>query len=411
MIRILHTADWHLGQTLRGHSREAEHRAAFAAMRAIIVEREVDALVVAGDVFDTLNPSGESTRLLYETLAGFAAARPGLRTVLTAGNHDAAGRLEAAAPLFAAFGIEVVGNVRWRDGRIDGARHLVSLRDAAGRDSAEVLAVSYPTATCLPPLGRLDMEGDSPVARAVADLYARLGEATRPWRRGLPLIATGHLHVQGGEESEGAERRILVGGQHAAPLSVFPEDTAYVALGHLHKPHWVQAGRVRYAGSLFPLSATELVYRHGVTLLTGDGDGFSAEHIALPRPVPFLRLPAGGEMRAGELADHLSALALPPDLPPERRPFVQVRLAREGLGPGFREEIDSVAARFPVRLVDVRLADAAAPESKGMPGAGALARLAERDPEDLFRLAFERQHSRPPGAAHLEAFHRAAAGS
>jgi exonuclease SbcD len=408
MIRILHTADWHLGQTLRGHSRETEHQAAFAALRDIVVTREVDALVVAGDVFDTLNPSGESTRLLYGTLADLARARPGLQVVLTAGNHDAAGRLEAAAPLFSAFGISVAGNVRWRDNRPDAARHHFVLRDPEGREAAELLAVSYPTATCLPTLARLEDEAGSPVVRAVAELYAALMDGVRPLRRGLPLIVTGHLHVRGGEESEGAERRILVGGQHAAPLSIFPEDAAYVALGHLHKPHFVQPGRVRYAGSLFPLSATELIYQHGVTLLTGDGAGFTAEHIPLPRPVPFLRLPETGEMAAGEVGDRLKALGLPADLPAAERPFVQLRLRREGLGPGFREEVDRIAGDFPVRLVDVRLSDP--PETKAMADLAGVVRLIERDPADLFRLAFLRRHGKPPEAAHLDAFHRAAEG-
>ncbi len=87
----------------------------------------------------------------------------------------------------------------------------------------------------------------------------------------MPFVLTGHLHVAGGIESEGAERRILVGGQHAVPPDVFPAEASYVALGHLHKAQAVGRETVRYSGSLIPLSATEIPYAHGVTLVSVDG--------------------------------------------------------------------------------------------------------------------------------------------
>jgi exonuclease SbcD len=109
-----------------------------------------------------------------------------------------------------------------------------------------------------------------------------------------------------------------------------------------------------------------------------------------------------------ELGDHLTALDLQPDLPINERPFVQVRLAREGLQPGFREEIDRIAENFPVRIVDTRVA--AMPEALDEAViSDPLIRLAERDPEDLFKLAFERASGVAPNAAHLDVFHRARA--
>ncbi|WP_238254950.1 exonuclease subunit SbcD, partial [Methylorubrum podarium] len=272
MIRVLHTGDWHIGQTLRGFSREREHDAVFGCLERLVAEREVDALVVAGDVFDSQNPSGESQARFYALMARLHAARPAMTIVITAGNHDAAGRLEAPRPLLEAIGVHVVGNVRRRDGAIDLERHLVPVRAGNGEVAAQVLAVSYPTAACLPPLSSLGSErriGEtSPIVRAVRDLYGQLFEAARPRLAGLPLLVTGHLHVAGGLESEGAERRILVGGEHAVPADVFPEEARYVALGHLHRAQALGNGQVRYCGSLIPLSAAEQPYRHGVTLVT-----------------------------------------------------------------------------------------------------------------------------------------------
>ena len=408
MIRILHTADWHIGQMLRGFSREHEHRKVFARLEEIVVERDVDTLIIAGDVFDSQNPSGEAQQLFYDTLVRLSRARPRMTTVIVAGNHDAAGRLEAPRPLLEAFNIRVVGNVRRRDGRIEASRHLVPIVDARGAVAAHVLAVSYPTAACLPNLTRLDGEAGSPVVAGVRSLYAELTETLRLQMDSLPFVATGHLHVAGGIESEGAERRILVGGQHAVPHDVFPPEASYVALGHLHKAQAVGRDTVRYSGSLIPLSATEQPYQHGVTLVSLDGVKTVSEHIPIGRPVAFLRLPEAGDMRLADFGDHLRALDLQPDLPIGERPFVQVRLAREGLQPGFREEIDRIAESFPVRIVEARVT--AMPDALNEAViADPLIRLAERDPEDLFKLAFERELGVRPDAAHLDVFHRARA--
>ena len=408
MIRILHTADWHIGQTLRGFSREHEHRKVFERLEEIVMERDVDALVIAGDVFDSQNPSGEAQQLFYNTLVRLSRAQPRMTIVIVAGNHDAAGRLEAPRPLLEAFNIRVVGNVRRHDGRVEAARHLVPIIDASGAVAAHVLAVSYPTAACLPNLTRLDVESGSPVVAGVRSLYAELLDTLRGQMDGLPFVITGHLHVAGGIESEGAERRILVGGQHAVPHDVFPTEASYVALGHLHKAQAIGRDTVRYSGSLIPLSATEQPYAHGVTLVSLDGAQVWSEHIPIDRPVPFLRFPEAGDMRLTELGDYLTALNLQPDLPINERPFVQIRLARDGLPSGFREEIDRIAENFPVRIVDARVAS--------IPGAlneavltDPLIRLAERDPEDLFKLAFEREFGAAPNAAHLDVFHRARA--
>ncbi|TIQ41840.1 MAG: exonuclease SbcCD subunit D [Mesorhizobium sp.] len=408
MIRILHTADWHIGQTLRGFSREHEHRKVFERIEEIVVERNVDALVIAGDVFDSQNPSGEAQQLFYSTLVRLSRAQRRMTIVIAAGNHDAAGRLEAPRPLLEAFNIRVVGNVRRREGRVEATRHLVPIADASGAVAAHVLAVSYPTAACLPNLTRLGGEAGSPVIAGVRSLYAELVDALREPMDSLPFVLTGHLHVAGGIESEGAERRIMVGGQHAVPHDVFPAEASYVALGHLHKAQAIGRDTVRYSGSLIPLSATELPYVHGVTLVSLDGTTVLSEHISIDRPVPFVRLPEAGDMRLSELGDHLTAMGLSSDLPLQERPFVQVRLAREGLSPGFREEVDRIAESFPMRIVDTRVA--------AIPGAltdvtlaDPMIGLAERDPEDLFKLAFERAFGVAPDAAHLDVFHRARA--
>ncbi|MFN3868113.1 MAG: exonuclease SbcCD subunit D [Hyphomicrobiaceae bacterium] len=407
MMRIIHTADWHIGQTLAGYARDHEHAAVLDALVDVVKARAADALLISGDVFDHQNPSGEAQRLFYATIVKLKAARPALQIVVTAGNHDAAGRLEAPHVVLQSLGVHVVGSVRRRGGMIDAGRHLVALRNASGEAVANVLAVSYPTAGCLPPLASLVTDdGSSPVVEATRALYAEIAERSGALASPLPLIVMGHLHVAGGLESEGAERRILVGGQHAVPASIFPEAARYVALGHLHRAQAIGRETIRYSGSLLPLSAAELGYAHGVTLLTLDGDATRIEHIPLPRPVPFLRVPERGVMRFSDVAAHLAELALPADVPLEWRPFVQLCLSREGLPPGFRAELDAVLQAFPVRLV-ASTVEAAASGATVAAANEPMAQLSSLSPDTLFAQAFEREHGGAPSPAHVAAFHEA----
>ncbi len=261
-MRILHTADWHIGQTLSGFSREAEHRAFLDHLGTLIVAHDVDALLVAGDVFDGINPSGEAQRMLYTALASYLRLRPGLTIVMIAGNHDPAARLEAPEAVLRALGVHVVGTMS-----SDLSRHLIPLSDATGI-KAHVLAIPFLRAADLPGLTLEATQGpEGAVVTAVRALHASLTEAAIAAAKGLPLLAMGHLTCLGAEESQGAERPIRIGGEDAVPPSIYPAALCYVALGHLHKPQSLDGGRVRYSGSPFPLSAAEIPYDHGVTLI------------------------------------------------------------------------------------------------------------------------------------------------
>lgn len=405
-MRLIHTADWHIGQTLNGWTRESEHRAFLAALADLVAEREADALIVAGDVFDGINPSGEALQTLYETLVALRARRPHLTTVMVAGNHDPAGRLEAPAAVLRAIGVHVAGVMHRRDGAVDLDRHLVALRDAGGTERARILAIPFLRAPDLPGLGQpAPDDAGSPVVAATRRLYAEATAAAQRTGQPGPLLATGHLHCSGAAESEGAERRILVGGEHAVPHDVFPAELAYVALGHLHKPQRVGRDGVRYAGSPFPLSATEIDYEHGVTLVdVGEGGAVRAEHLRLSRPVPCLRLPETGALTIAALDGALAALPLDADLPVDRRAFVNVVVAPEGPAAGLASEVERILLGHPVRCAGIRIErPAPAPGGEAAPARP----LAESSPADLFATAFEAEHGMTPTPEHRAAFHEA----
>lgn len=410
MLQILHTADWHLGHTLREYARDFEQTAVLDSLVEIVKQREIDTLLIAGDIFDSQHPSGDSQALFYRTLARLHAARPSMNTVIIAGNHDAAGRLEAPHPLLESFNVRIVGNVRRTDGTIDCSRHLLTLKDPGGAAYMHVLALSYPTAGCLPSISSVEIEDEeSNIIRSVRMLYEELHEALSPRLAGLPFVVMGHLHVRGATESEGAERRILVGGQHAVPHNVFPAEASYVALGHLHKAQAIGTSEtIRYSGSLIPLSATEQPYRHGVTLVTIDGPTVTSEHIEIPRPVAFLRL--GREatgIRLSELEDRLRALNLSADIAPHLQPFLHIRLSRQGLGSSFREQVERIASAFPVRIVEARADPLPEVLAQIIASSTSHRSLTQIAPEDMFLKAFRRATQSEPTSAHLEIFHRA----
>lgn len=151
-MRILHTADWHIGQTLNGWSREYEHQVVCDALCDVIVAEGVDALLIAGDVFDGINPSGEAQRLLYAAIAGFLRVNPRLQIVITAGNHDPAQRLEAPEAVLNELGVHVLGTLRRDAADVDLQRHLIPLRDSTGTVRAHVLAVPFLRQADLPGL-------------------------------------------------------------------------------------------------------------------------------------------------------------------------------------------------------------------------------------------------------------------
>lgn len=404
MIRLLHSADWHIGQTLMGWSREAEHALALDRVVATAEARAVDAVIVAGDVFDTQNPSARAEATFFRTLVELRRRLPRLTVIVVAGNHDPAGRLEAPRPLLAELGVHVIGTVARPGGAIDLDRHLIAI-DGADGSRAHVLALPYLAPASLPPIDRRDERPGSPVVRAVRAFHDEAIAAARARIGAGPLIVTGHLAVGGGLESEGAERRILIGGEHAVPSDLYPADLAYVALGHLHRPQAVGRETVRYSGSLMPLSATERDYRHGVSVVEIAAAGTTVEHVPIARPVAFLRLPERGALRLDEVDAALAACGFDAAVAPELRPFVQLVLSVDGPMPGLEADLDRITAAHPIRFVGhtIRRSTSGGVGETTDP-AEDLPDLADRDPEELFRRAFEAAHHAAPTAAHLDAF-------
>ena len=143
VVSVIHTADWHLGQELHGFSREAEHEAFLGWLLNQIVERQADALIVSGDIFDTVNPAVSSQRQLYTFLKETCEREPGIDIVMIIGNHDSGARLELPAPLLDEKRVHLVGGMPRSNGKPAPENILFHLHDRDGKPQVLCAAVPY----------------------------------------------------------------------------------------------------------------------------------------------------------------------------------------------------------------------------------------------------------------------------
>ena len=395
-MRLLHTADWHLGHTLREHSREAEHAHFLRWLVQTVVEREVDALLIAGDVFDSANPPASAWRMWFQFLGELKRAQPALQVVVIAGNHDSAARLEAPSDLLAAFDVRIVAAVTCdAAGRLAAADLLVPLRGRDGRVAAVCAAIPFLRSSdvlALAPTAEADGAGD-PLIDGMRALHDELFAAAHARRApGQALIAIAHGDLVGGALSELSERKVLGGNQHALPLDLFPADCAYVALGHLHRPQAL-AGleHVRYSGSPIPLSMPEREHAHHVVFADLDGERLAKVwSLRVPRLVPLLRLPERGELEPDAAVAAVAALPPRDDTQPdEQRPLVEVAVRLPQPSPGIGERIARAIADRNARLVRVEVV-LTGDAGKGPATAGV--DLVSLTPEDVFLRRYRRDH-------------------
>ena len=412
MFRLLHTSDWHLGHTLHGRDRRYEHEAFLAWLLDTLESVRADALVVAGDLFETANPSAAAIAQLTEFLAAARRRLPALDIALIAGNHDSALRLDAMAPMMAFAGVHVIGGLPRRpSGALDPDRLLVPLHGEDGEPAAWLAAVPFLRVADLE-LGTEAAKGPEasswrgdPLIRGVERVYAEaLAAAEARAQPGQALIAAGHLYMRGTTLSELSERKILGGNQHAIPRAVFGDAWAYVALGHLHLAQAVeQSEQVRYCGSPIPLSLSEADYPHQVLLASFDGPELAlCQSLAIPRVVDILRLPEAGPQPLDDLLFALGQLSLDAALPRERWPWLELRVRLDAPQPDLRARLDRALRGRPLRLLKISV------ERGGEGGSFAdfpnRRRLDRIDPDQVFADCYERSYGAQPDAQLCAAF-------
>ncbi|TLS50333.1 exonuclease SbcCD subunit D [Paenibacillus antri] len=281
-MRLLHTADWHFGRTLEGRSRQAEHEAFVDELARIADEADVDAVLLAGDVYDSVNPPADAETLFYEALTRLSngGRRP---VVAIAGNHDHPDRLSAAGPLARAQGVTLVGLP---------TLNVVTLPIARTGERANVYALPYPSESRLKEL--LSVEADEQALQLAysARIAALVRDATGTiFGKGNVDVVMSHLHALGGSPTD-SERPIEVGGAYTVDPSAFGRAAQYVALGHLHRPQNV---RVRDDGENGAAGAAPLVRYSGSPL------AFSFSEAGQAKSVSIVDIAPGGAPRVEEV--------------------------------------------------------------------------------------------------------------
>lgn len=370
-MRFLHTADWHVGKPLRGRSRMDEYARALEQVAGIAVDRKVDAVLIAGDVFDSPAPSPEAEKLVYDFLARLVSER--IACVLIAGNHDHPRKLGALATLLEGLKIHVRPEVRPPD-----QGGVVSLASRDGREEARIAVLPFvPERRVVDACTVMDAEHKWYEAYS-----SRIEQILAALVKGLPAttvnIALAHLLVDGARVGTG-ERELHLGSVYGVNPQQLPSTVQYIALGHLHRPQEVLApAKTRYPGSLIELDFGEQEQDKSVVVL--DAQAQRPPHIEL---VPVT---AGRRLRTVEgTLDDLQRLA-------EERSddYLRVRVKAEAPTPGLADRVKELLPNALDVTVD-HPRDASAQPERGK-GRGKLA------PAQLFAAYYEHRNQTPPPA-------------
>jgi len=269
LMKIVHTADWHLGQRLYTKDREQEHRIFFDQLIQIFEEEGAEVLVVAGDIFDIGFPSNASLQIYYETLTRLFQTSC-QHVVIIGGNHDSVNTLNAPKDILKFMNVSVVGGTTENL-----ADEIVEIQNNDGKLQLVVAAVPFLRDKDV----RQSLAGESfadktkAIREGILLHYQQIAELVAPYKnRQVPIIATGHLTATGASSSD-SEREIHIGNLGAVEIDQFPDVFDYVALGHLHRPQMVGGNaHIRYSGSPIALSFSERKDNKSILLLeTSDG--------------------------------------------------------------------------------------------------------------------------------------------
>lgn len=266
-MRILHTADWHLGKSLEKRSRIDEQRKFLDDFIEVAKENNIDLVIIAGDIYDSSNPPAIAEKMFYDTLKKISDN--GKRLILIiAGNHDNPERLVASAPLAREHGIIMVGTLKTIIDTGNYGRHKIInsgegfIEIEINGEKAIILTVPYLSEKRLNEVLYNDMDSDEERIKSYSDRVFSLFDSLKDnYREDTINLLVSHLYAMGSEEG-GSERSIQLGGSYIVNCDCFPKEAQYIALGHVHKPQLVPGTnkKARYSGSPIHYNKKEVSY-------------------------------------------------------------------------------------------------------------------------------------------------------
>jgi DNA repair protein SbcD/Mre11 len=351
-MRILHTSDWHLGQHFMGKSRQAEHQQLIDWLLIKVAEHAVDAVLVAGDIFDTGTPPSYARELYSQLVVRLHSA--GVALLLLGGNHDSVTTLGESRALLACLSTTVIGAAD------DPHAQVVVLPKRGGQGVAGcvVCAIPFirPRDVLQSQAGQSAEDKQQSLQAAIQSHYAAVFDAASIRRAALeaelghklPLIATGHLTTVGASTSESV-REIYVGSLNAFPSTAFPV-VDYIALGHIHQPQKVGGfNHIRYCGSPIPLGFDEVRQQKEVLLVDLDANGLQT---ITPLPVP--RFQALVSVSGNLVALAASILAAAAYGTSERPVWLEVTVAEDDYLSDLPVRLGAMTEGLPVEVLRIR---------------------------------------------------------
>ena len=298
MIKLIHTADWHLGKILHKQSLHEEMQLFSEWLITLIKDQGIDLLLVSGDIFDLANPANKDVKFYYDFL--IKISKTGVKTIITGGNHDSISLLNAPSSLLQELNISVVGGVP-----DDFDQQIIPIYNKSNHVEAVVLAVPFLRDHDLRQSVSADkaLDRSEVIPAAIRSHYERLFVSAKNKFGNVPIIAMGHLYMQGAQISD-SEREIHVGNLMGMDRGIFPKEITYAALGHIHKPQRIdKLDHIRYSGSPVYLDFSEAGYEKIVVQVNVDATKIEISPIKIPTFRHLLRV-KGSLPEVGQILDH-----------------------------------------------------------------------------------------------------------
>lgn len=346
-MRILHTSDWHLGQHFIGRSRASEHSAFLHWLTEQAEQLQIDAIIVAGDLFDTATPPSYARELYNQFIVSLQ--RCGCQLVVLAGNHDAAAVLNESKGLLHYLNTQVITAPAEQP-----EQQLIILKNRQQQPAAILCAIPFlrPRDLLLSQRGQSATDKSSDLQQAIHAHYQTLYTAAELYnsqqQTDLPVIMTGHLTTVGAKTSESV-RDIYIGTLEALPASAFPP-ADYIALGHIHKSQQINApGDIRYSGSPIALSFDEANQQKQLWLVEFAGREKTVSSVAIPCFQPLLSITTALAQLSEKVTQALN------NLPPQQRLWLEVVVSeQDGYLSDLQQQVEQQLADLPVELLRLR---------------------------------------------------------
>ena len=357
-MRIIHTSDWHLGQYFYGKSRANEHQKFLTWLLAQAKKHDIDAIIVAGDIFDTATPPSYARQMYFNFISELQLLD--CQLVILAGNHDSVSMLAESKELLNALSTQVIANVSDIEINKNLAEQVFILKNKNKEPKAVICAVPFirPRDVIKSQQGQSARDKTLSLQQAIVNHYQSLFEYAQQLVKEssckLPIIATGHLTALGVTTSDSV-RDIYIGTLEALPSNAFPA-ADYIALGHIHRAQKVgKTEHIRYCGSPISLSFDEAKQSKRVLLVDFEDDHLST---VVDIIVPCFQPLAMIKTSLSELSHAVETLLAELDLSDKNNEklWLDIELVDSDRLSDLQSRIESLVENFPVEILLVRRA-------------------------------------------------------